>query len=185
MLTKVLVTVLTLFYPVLIYFGLQNFDPRYLVLILVVVAGLRLFSLDKSPINHWSILVAILILGTYTFVSGSELGLKLYPVFMNVVLLFVFSMSLFAEQSIIERLARLQEPNLPQQAISYTRNVTKIWCAFFCINGTIATYTAMWTSTEIWTLYNGLIAYIAMGVLFSSEWLFRQRIKRTHHESSL
>ena len=36
-------------------------------------------------------------------------------------------------QSLVERLARLQTPNLNTQAIQYTRRVTQVWCGVFCL----------------------------------------------------
>jgi len=60
-----------------------------------------------------------------------------------------------ASPSMIERLARLREPRLPQAAIAYTRRVTQVWCVFFAINGAIALVTAIWASDQVWALYNG------------------------------
>jgi len=91
------------------------------------------------------------------------------------VLFIVFFSSLFSSQPIIERLARLQHPNLPDQGIRYTRNVTIIWAIFFIINGVAATITALWCSFASWSLYNGLIAYLLMGLLMGSEYLVRIR----------
>jgi len=36
--------------------------------------------------------------------------------------------------------------------------------------------TARFASLQTWTLYNGLIAYLLMGVLFGGEWLLRRRL---------
>jgi uncharacterized membrane protein len=81
----------------------------------------------------------------------------------------------------VERMARLTEPDLPPEAIGYTRKVTQVWCGFFVINGSIALGTAIWASPEVWTLYNGVIAYVLMGLLFGGEYLVRLRFKRAHH----
>ena len=48
----------------------------------------------------------------------------------------------------------------------------------FLINGAIATYTALWTTEEVWMMYNGMIAYFLMGLLAGGEWLIRQKVKR-------
>ncbi len=48
---------------------------------------------------------------------------------------------------------------------------------FFCLNGSIALYTAILADLDLWALYNGLLAYIAMGVLFSIEYLIRIRVR--------
>jgi uncharacterized membrane protein len=78
----------------------------------------------------------------------------------------------------VERIARLTEPDLSEEAINYTRNVTVIWVIFFLINGTIATYTTFYTSIEVWTLYNGLIAYLLMGLIFGIEYTVRMVLRR-------
>lgn len=72
----------------------------------------------------------------------------------------------------IERFARLKEKELPHEAISYCFNVTKIWIAFFILNITIAIWT-VFQDIKIWAIYNGLISYILMGTLFTTEWLYR------------
>ena len=78
----------------------------------------------------------------------------------------------------IERLARLQHPDLPPEGVIYTRRVTQVWCAFFIINGAMALSTALWASLEIWSLYNGLIAYVLMGGLFAAEYLVRMKTQK-------
>lgn len=109
------------------------------------------------------------------------LPLKLYPVLINCAMLTAFGYSLISPPSMVERLARLREPNLPPAAVGYTRRVTQIWCVFFVINGSIALGTALWASEEVWSLYTGVIAYFLMGALFGGEFLFRLRFKRLHH----
>lgn len=109
--------------------------------------------------------------GSFTFV------LKLYPAAVNGVFLAIFSLSLWKPPSVVERIARLQEPNLSARTIIYTRNVTKVWCVFFIFNGFMALATVLWASDKVWALYNGFIAYILIGCLFGIEWLVRQRFK--------
>jgi uncharacterized membrane protein len=113
--------------------------------------------------------------------SNVLLPLKLYPVLVNGALLGLFTHSLYYPPSIVERLARLREPNLEPAVIRYTRRVTQLWCGFFVINGAIALGTAIWASPAIWSLYNGLIAYLLMGALFGAEYCIRCRFKRRRH----
>src|SRR5215831_7157009 len=56
--------------------------------------------------------------------GGGWVPLRLYPVLMNVVLLGVFAASLRRGPSVVERLARMREPDLPPRAVAYTRRVT-------------------------------------------------------------
>lgn len=55
-----------------------------------------------------------------------------YPVWVSLLMLALFGGSLFAKQSLIERLARLQTPDLPPEGVRYTRRITQIWCVFLC-----------------------------------------------------
>ena len=44
---------------------------------------------------------------------------------------------------------------------------------FFAGNGSLAAGLAVYASLGIWTIYNGVIAYLLMGTLFASEFLYR------------
>ena len=109
------------------------------------------------------------------------LPLKFYPVLMNLLMLVLFAQSLLFPPTIIERIARKTESTFPPEAVIYTRRVTQVWCVFFIINGTISLITLFWASPKIWSLYNGVIAYMLMGILFGSEYLVRLSFKRRHH----
>ncbi|MDR2925849.1 MAG: hypothetical protein LBU76_07885 [Azoarcus sp.] len=116
-------------------------------------------------------------LGAAALLLRSSASMLYYPVLMSAMGLLAFAASLFQPQTIIERLARRMTPDFPPEGIRYTRRVTLAWCAFFVINGGIA----LWTTTQplsVWTLYNGLISYMAMGAMFGGEWLIRQRVMR-------
>jgi uncharacterized membrane protein len=76
----------------------------------------------------------------------------------------------------VERIARLHQPDLPTDATPYLRNVTRVWIAFFVFNGAAGLATALWASREVWSLYNGGIAYVLIGLLFAAEWLWRRRM---------
>jgi uncharacterized membrane protein len=74
----------------------------------------------------------------------------------------------------IERFARLAQPDLPEVAVIWTKKVTSVWCLFFILNTCIALYTVLFTSTQIWVLYNGFISYLLMGLLFAGEFILRK-----------
>lgn len=130
--------------------------------------------------GRWWLGGAVL-LAIVTLWDNVWMPLKLYPVLVSGVMLGVFSYSLISPPSLIERIARLNDPNLPAAAIRYTRRVTQVWCGFFLINGSIALATALWASPTIWSLYNGVISYLLMGLLFGGEYLARRRFKRLHN----
>lgn len=146
------------------------------------LVGLALLPLawrrrNALPGMAWLAPVAALC-GGVALVARNDLPVRLYPVLVNACLLLVFALSLRAPQTVIERLARLTDPDLPPSGVRYTRKVTMVWCGFFALNGTLALLTVLWGDARIWALYNGVIAYIAMACLFAGEWLVRQRVRR-------
>ncbi len=96
-----------------------------------------------------------------------------YPIAVNLLMLALFGGSLFSSQSLIERLARLQHPDLPESGVRYTRKVTLIWCGFFVFNALITLYLIATAAWSAWAIYTGVIAYLLMGLLFGAEWLYR------------
>ena len=148
--------------------------------LLLAAAATRLPFLRIGRFGLWPV-VGVLLLAIAAIWSNATLPLKLYPVLINCTLLVVFAYSLFSPPSIIERMARLREPNFPPAAVFYTRRVTQVWCGFFVMNGVIALGTALWASEAVWSLYTSLISYVLMGALFGVEYLYRLRFKRLHH----
>ncbi|CDT21849.1 MULTISPECIES: septation protein IspZ [Vibrio] len=170
-------------YPIAVYFGLNKFGLQTVGIVLAAIFAVRIFTGGQAKIKELKHLawisgsagIVLLALGLAFKQHG---WLTYYPVIVNVCMLAVFASSLWQPQTIIERLARLQEPELPQSGVDYTRKVTKVWCLFFVINGSIAFYTCF-QPLEIWTLYNGLLSYLFAGLLFAGEWVVRQRIRQS------
>ena len=171
------VIILSLCYPFIVYWGLQNYEAKLLLPVLLIILSLRWFVLGGRS-ERKVIIATLLGVALIVFIWGNQLGLKFYPVMMNLGFLVLFGSSLFSKISFVERIARLKEPELPVQAVAYTRKVTWVWSAFFLINGILAAITAVWASDEIWMLYNGMIAYLLMGLLAAVEWVVRQKVKR-------
>ena len=151
-----------------------------MALLLLLAALTRLLAFRPRRAVRWWLGGALLLAAVAAW-SNTLLPLKLYPLLINAVMLSVFAYTLISPPSMIERFARLREPDLPTPAIAYTRRVTQVWCGFFVINGLIALATALWASEAAWSLYNGVIAYLLMGVLFGGEYLIRLRFRRRHH----
>lgn len=173
---KYFVFIVTVLYPFAVYWGLGNLESKYVFPLVLVVIGFRWFS---SGFQDKKILIGIL-LGVFLIAAvwGSDMGLKSYPVLMNISFLCVFVMSLISPPTVIERFARLTNKKLTDKGVAYTRKVTWVWCAFFVINGLVSTGTVLWASNEQWLLYNGFVSYLAIGCLFVCEWLVRQRMLR-------
>jgi uncharacterized membrane protein len=57
------------------------------------------------------------------------------------------------------------------------RRVTVVWFVFLLGNATVSAATAVHGDMALWTLYNGLVAYLLMGLLFAVEFLVRRRVQ--------
>jgi uncharacterized membrane protein len=174
-LTTSLVALATVAYPLAVYVGMARLEPRRMALLLVALALARA-AVSRQAL--WLVAAAgAAVLALAAGLGNAWLPLKLYPVLVNTVLLAVFGFSLWRPPTVIERLARLREPELPAAGVAYTRRVTQVWCGFFVFNGGIALATALWGSDAAWAFYNGLVAYVLMGALFGAEWLLRRRVR--------
>lgn len=177
---NVLAATLTLIYPLAIWFGHGTIAPRWLAGLLLLAALTRLPAVRLSAAARWSA-AAALVLAAFAIASNAALPLKLYPVLVNGALLAAFGWSLRSGPSMVERLARLHEPDLPPAAVGYTRRVTKAWCLFFFANGAIALGAALFAPEDVWALYTGVVSYVLIGLMFGGECLLRMRFKRLHH----
>jgi uncharacterized membrane protein len=176
----VLTAAITLLYPLAIWFGHGQVEPRWLAGLLLLAAATRLPALKLSGVARWSVAGALVLVACAIW-SNLLLPLKLYPVLVNLALLAGFGYSLKTPMSAVERMARLRGADFPPVAQAYMRTVTQVWCGFFVVNGAIALGTALWASEAVWSLYTGVISYVLMAVLFGVEYLVRLRFKRLHH----
>lgn len=175
-------------WPFLIGFGLTHNSLPWLlpVMALLLLLRLRLARRNTGPMRYVVQCVALagIALCAASYLLKTHQWLLFYPVVVNLVMLAVFGGSLWTAMPLVERLARLREPNLPPEGVRYTRRVTLVWCGFFIGNGAMALYTVLHGDMHLWTLWNGMVAYILMGTLMAAEWLVRQRVikKEMHNE---
>lgn len=127
-----LLVLIGLLYPFAVYYGLEYVSPRGFALVLGALWGLRAIFSAENIINRWQALILI-VFCLLLFVFDSPQLLQWYPVLINMLLLTVFVISLYLGPPIIERLARLREPDLPAHAVVYTRQVTKSLGSIFLI----------------------------------------------------
>jgi uncharacterized membrane protein len=170
-------------YPLAVYAVVGRFGVRGAAAVLAAVCLARFAALQLrgrpafgGPYLDLACAGGVL-LAAVSFSLGSAVAVRYYPVLVNAVLLAVFAASLMRPPSVVERIARLREPDLPPAGVAYTRRVTIAWTVFFALNGSAALYTAAFASLETWALYNGLIAYVLIGALFAGELAIRSLVR--------
>jgi len=173
-----IIGLLTLLYPFAVYMGTRYAEPWQIATAMCALLLLRLIVSDSGQQWNRLLFMAGIIYCGFAIWSNNQISLLYYPALVNAVMLLLFSWSLYAPPSAIERIARLQHPDLPPEGVIYTRRVTQVWCGFFILNGGIALATAIWASFELWSLYNGFIAYLLMALLFGCEYLVRLKTQK-------
>lgn len=175
--TTILLTGVSIAYPLIWLFVPQD-NPAillYLPYIMAVLWGIK--SLQAIGFQRFFAMAMSLILVTIGITRTVE-TMYWYPVIISLMMLAIFGSSLWSSQSIIERLARLQTPDLPQKGVIYTRKVTQVWCLFFILNATITATLIWWEQFEYWAIYTGIVSYIFIGLLMGGEWLVRQWVMK-------
>ncbi|MDJ0039514.1 hypothetical protein [Pantoea allii] len=177
---KLLTGLLLLAWPFVIGFGLAHNSLHWLLPLMALLLLLRLRQTRRKtgPLRVITQVVAVagIILCVASLLLKTHQLLLFYPVVVNGVMLAVFGGSLWSTMPLVERLARVSEPDLPEKGVRYTRRVTQVWCVFFIINGSIALFTALYGDMTLWTAWNGMISYLLMGSLMTGEWLVRRKI---------
>lgn len=165
-------------YPVAVYVGLTRFSARGLGLVLALMLLPGLISKVRAA-RREDLLVAlrlplsIMLLLALAAISNDARFVFALPVLINLVLLAQFAGSL-GGTPLVERFARMQQPNLGREQVAYCRTVTKVWCGFFVFNALTSASLALWAPLSWWTLYNGLCAYGLMGLLGGGEYVVRK-----------
>ena len=200
---RVLFYIVAAIYPVLVFTMLVVFKLPVRILSLCVVALAFAFFLsatgsrnsdaesEKKALDWRPMLSSALFLlaGIFCFAFNSKIFLKLYSVAISATLLCVFGSSLFFKPNIIFRFACLSDKSIKgssfeNQVNGYCRKVTIVWCAFFIINGSISAFTSLHDfgsdvlNDKIWSVYNGGISYILMGLLFTVEFIVRKMVDK-------
>lgn len=173
-LLRVSLTLISIAYPFLWYYGRQHNGFGLIAIFMAVLWLARGVLVQNKAQKILSLMLGLFFVTIW--VIKQPQSMYWYPVWVNGLMFGLFASSLLSKQSMIERMARLKKPNLPNSAIAYTRKVTQIWCVFFIINGGIVVALIRLEYFHWWAIYTGMISYILIGMLFAGEWLYRKLV---------
>ena len=186
---KIFFTAISVLYPVLVYCGIRywGLSPRRMSLMLLALGFYHFlnFTRSKSKADRGrtgALVVLILVCALVAFFANNILFVKFYPVLVNLSLLAFFGFTLWRPPSFAFRMACLGNKSLNTspsfKAVErYCNKVTFAWCIFFVVNGSVSALTVFVGSDKIWSLYNGLISYILIGLFFIVEYLVRKMVQ--------
>ncbi len=105
--------------------------------------------------------------------------IKYYPVVINFCFFLLFFITSFMKETIIQKFAKLTEPDIKPKALDYTRKLTYIWALFtFC--NFIISFITVFLPEKVWAIYNGCISYLLVGSFFALEYIVRINFKRKY-----
>lgn len=168
-------------YPVLVYllhervsFFVFALGASLLLLLRACFASSGMLALLRLPL-----VIAAAALVALSLIDA-PLAAKAYPALISVMIAALFANSLRAPPSLIERMARMRDPDLSQAGQDYCRRLTCVWTAWLVANAAIAALLAVVDSLSLWALWTGLISYLCTGILFFGEMLIRPWLLRTY-----
>lgn len=175
---RVLQALLVVAYPVAVYFALGVASPRVVALCTLALLAARLAVIAPARLLAFArvfapVAIAFASTSLLSLVWNDALFLLLAPAIFDFALLAVFAASFAQRETTVESIARAQVGTLSAEEVTYCRRVTGVWCAFFLANGAVATALALAGSRESWALYTGFIAYLLLGALFATEYVYR------------
>jgi uncharacterized membrane protein len=171
-------TVIFVAFPLLVFAGVSRLGARTTALALFAVllpGAVRAAARGRGRLRAGLVLplsTAVLLALAAALDDGRFM--LAYPVLVNGALLLQFGLSLRGRRSLVETFALLQVPDLSEAEQRYCRSVTKVWCAFFVLNGTAAALLALFAPRPWWAAYTGAIAYGLVAVLFAAEYVVRK-----------
>jgi uncharacterized membrane protein len=177
-----------LVYPLAMYLAADYLTPsQFLAGLLALLAARVLLAAWFAPYRARvirQVSIALLLfaaaIATLLFAPNVRMGwLRLYPMLFDLGVCVVFFGSLFTDRPLVERFARLfRGGDLPAEAVAYTRIVTRAWSGLLLLIAAVSAYTAMAASFRVWSLFNGVIVYVIIGVAFGCEYVTRTCLRR-------
>lgn len=121
-------------WPFLVWFGLTRNSLHWLLPIIALLLAFRLYQVksQRGPMRYvlQALALAGLTLCLMSYVLKTHQLLLFYPVVVNLVMLGVFGSSLWSSMPMVERLARLQDPELPVRRALYPQGHPDMVCFF-------------------------------------------------------
>ena len=179
-------------YPILVfYFLIIQKIPIWVFSLFTIALALFGFisgifnKIDKKlGSSFWNSLL-LFVIGAVSLIINTNIIPKLFPVFINIILLNTFGITLFKPPAMIYRFAVLADKSIPEspkqkKIAAYCYKVTVVWVIFFILNGSTAALTVFYSSDLIWAIYNNVVAPVLIGILFAVEFIVRKIVQKKY-----
>jgi uncharacterized membrane protein len=169
---------LVVLYPLLVHLSIVLGLPILQALALVsLAAGFCYGGLKNGNIGLWLFLVALAAVAVPLALADITLYL-LYvpPVALPLLLAVVFGNTLLpGREPLVTAIGEASRGPLSAEMRSYSRHVTILWTAVFCLMAVEAFALTITGHPELWSWVTSIINYLLVGVLFLGEFLYRKK----------
>jgi len=178
-------SVIAALYPFFVYYFLviRKIPLRHLSLFVIAFALASFIAATSKKKSFFRVSLLLFAVGVICLFTDSSIVLKFYPLLMNILLLVSFGSTFFFRPNMIFRFAVMQDKSIKgslgeRRIEAYCVKVTLFWCVFFIFNGSITAWTIFFGSDEVWSVYNGGISYLLIGLFFAVELLVRKTVQK-------
>lgn len=166
-------------YPIVVHIFIIYKLPQYAVLYLVTVLVLLVYEKVQGKARYLlAILMPFVVLGVLYYEPISRLALFIFPVLVCLIFFQIFARTLIMGRiPLVTRMAEIaQGSELNEDAIRYTRSLTKAWALVFLGLALESTLLAFFAPLEIWSLFTNIINYIIVALVFLVDFLLRRKL---------
>ena len=165
-------------YPMVVADALESYAPRTIAwaALAFMAATTALRALFARPTLKGFLIqygAGIALLGL-VLVTNDRLGLLLVPALVNLYLALGTGWTLTTEHSLVERVATVIQPHLPDFTRPYCRKVTALWTGFFALNALGIAALAFSGNEPLWRLYTSRLYFLVITGLTGIEFLVRK-----------
>lgn len=184
-LTVLVLGSLGLAYPFAVFALLGRVPAGFMVGIALALAAARLMSVRQAAAARALLPALSLVLAVTAGLAAvnARTAMLAYPVVMSLAMAAAFGLSWIFPPSLVESLAALGRTIPSPAAHRYMARLSLVWCGFLCGNAALSAATLWSGDMALWTLYNGLISYLLMGILAGGEYLVRRRLQAREEQA--
>src|SRR5690625_5061778 len=150
---NLLAGVVLVLYPLMVYLGMQWFEPAVVVMIVVGIDAVLTLVNGNQHMQRGGLIMDGADLAAVFWYINSELLLRLLPAGINLSLALVVAAGLIWPPMVPARMAALHRgvpySDLPPPVRHYTSWVTRLWVVFFVFNAGVSVLTAWVGSREL------------------------------------
>jgi len=172
---RAILIALSIAYPLLVYAGHGSVPPAAFIVAAVALLALRHLLTPNGPLGL-ALPIVLAMAGGLVILAliDQDFAALAYPSLASFAFAAAFAFSLRRPPSLIERLARLRQPHLPEEASRYCAGLTLVWAIWLSVNGLLAAALAASGRLDFWLIWTSLLNYLVSAALFGGEWLLRR-----------